>query len=627
MKKIVVIILFSLFHFSGNAQSKFSLLNEGHYYFELQDYFSAIYFYELALQKDSTIDEIWNPLAQSYRMTYQYSKAIRYYNKVLNLNQDHKYPNTLLFLGMLHKNISEYQKASELLHQFLDQHPSPSDYWYRKGLMELKGSELALNSKEDNQYTIRHLDNNINTAVSDFAPFVNTKGELYYSSMDQDDGLATEVYLGHRSRLKVSDNEEAFRPYYVFNDLDVHIANLSFNEEGTKAFFSKCKNRQNQLWCQVYSSHLVDGLWQEAQLMDQRFNPLNSQNTQPQWGLWQGQEGLFISSDRKGGLGLLDLWFIPFKGSPKHLGNGINTSGNEVSPFYHSYEQVLYFSSDFHPGYGGYDLFFSTWKNGGWSKVQNLNTPLNSAANDLYYVSRLDSPQLGYFSSNRIGSKSISFESCCNDIYAFHKTTKCSCIEKDSLEQAIRLQLPLSLYFHNDEPNPKSRDSTTTLGYDQTFPSYMDLKTLYVKQFSSVLAGRSKNQAEIQMGEFFDLTVSQGFDQLRLFAIQLENLLSLNAKVEIGIKGFTSPLNDSDYNYLLAKRRIMSVKNYLLRSNNSILKKYVENGTLIFVELPLGETQVNTEVSDNPNDRRNSVYSVKAARERRIEIQSITVEF
>jgi hypothetical protein len=111
-----------------------------------------------------------------------------------------------------------------------------------------------------------------------------------------------------------------------------------------------------------------------------------------------------------------------------------------------------------------------------------------------------------------------------------------------------------------------------------------------------------------------------------LFAEQLELAMELEVSLKVSIKGFTSPLNDTEYNKHLAKRRIASVKNFLNEYKNGLLKPYIEQGRLQLVELPFGETMVQTGVSDNPNDRRQSVYSISAARERRIEIQSISIE-
>jgi len=625
MKQSLFTYVFCLMTFFAQAQSKSALISEGNYYFEVKDYFSAIHFYELALEKDSMTSSLWYPLAESYQQTHQYQKALAYFQKVNALKQNN-YPNTLLNLGMLHKNIGDYEQASIYLKRFLDEHPHPSSFWYRKGLMELKGSELAKLMKDDDKLSVKHLGEEINSTVSDFAPFMDHQERLYFSSMDKDDGLANELYIGHRSKLMVAEKGEVARLFNTFNDFDFHIANLSFNPDGSVAYFTKCKNQNNAMQCYIYTSTFKDGLWETPVLMDERFNMANANNTHPQWAVWQGVEGLFISSNRRGGEGDFDIWFVPMKGNPQNLGTAINTAGKEVSPYYHSTEKVLYFSSDFHAGMGGFDIFQSPWQEG-WGLTTNVGKPLNSSANDLYYFSRLDSPLVGYFSSNRAGSQTLTYESCCNDLYAFKKTEECVCVKIDSIAQAMQLNLPLNLYFHNDEPNPNTRDSLTALSYTDAYHSYIGLKETYVRQFASVLAGSAKSQAERQMRSFFDQSVYQGLVQLKAFAQQLEEAMALGARIELRLQGFTSPLTDSDYNTLLAKRRISSVSNYLKMYNNGVLLPYLEEGQLSVVELPLGETQVNMEVSDNPNDRRNSVYSIKAARERRIEIQSISVEF
>ncbi len=125
------------------------------------------------------------------------------------------------------------------------------------------------------------------------------------------------------------------------------------------------------------------------------------------------------------------------------------------------------------------------------------------------------------------------------------------------------------------------------------------------------MSGRAINTTERQMSDFFEQTVYEGHEQLLQFAKQLERALSLEAKVEIKLKGYTSPLTASDYNNLLAKRRISSVENFLMQYNDGALLAYLQNGYLQISELPLGETQVSIGVSDNPKDRRNSVYSIK----------------
>ena len=47
---------------------------------------------------------------------------------------------------------------------------------------------------------------------------------------------------------------------------------------------------------------------------------------------------------------------------------------------------------------------------------------------------------------------------------------------------------------------------------------------------------------------------------------------------------------------------------------------FLNSGFLEIIELPFGESKATKKVSDNPNDKLNSIYSLDAILERRIEI-------
>ncbi|MDQ2771384.1 MAG: OmpA family protein [Bacteroidota bacterium] len=66
----------------------------------------------------------------------------------------------------------------------------------------------------------------------------------------------------------------------------------------------------------------------------------------------------------------------------------VNTIGNETTPFLAPDGRTLYFSSDTHPGYGGYDVFMTrrldeSWTR--WSEPLNLGPAVNSGQNDMYF--------------------------------------------------------------------------------------------------------------------------------------------------------------------------------------------------------------------------------------------------
>lgn len=84
---------------------------------------------------------------------------------------------------------------------------------------------------------------------------------------------------------------------------------------------------------------------------------------------------------------------------PINLGPEINTAGDEICPFM-SADSTLYFVSDYHEGYGGYDIFSTILSNKKWAKPQNVGQPINSPYDDLYYI-HIPKKKQGYFTSNR----------------------------------------------------------------------------------------------------------------------------------------------------------------------------------------------------------------------------------
>jgi outer membrane protein OmpA-like peptidoglycan-associated protein len=98
-------------------------------------------------------------------------------------------------------------------------------------------------------------------------------------------------------------------------------------------------------------------------------------------------------------------------GKPTNLGSKINTSGNEVFPTVHN--NMLYFSSDYHPGFGGLDVFYIPLD--GSAMAENAGLPMNSPKDDFGLCFEPDG-KTGYFTSNRNSANK-------DDIYFFTMET------------------------------------------------------------------------------------------------------------------------------------------------------------------------------------------------------------
>ncbi len=122
---------------------------------------------------------------------------------------------------------------------------------------------------------------------------------------------------------------------------------------------------------------------------------------------------LLMSVERTGGYGERDI-YVSFKkhgkwSRPKNIGNVVNTVNTENNMFIAADNRTLYFSSNGHYGYGGYDIFVTkrlddTWTN--WSEPKNLGEPFNSKKNEFNF-SIPASGDYAYFSSGSIQNSDI----------------------------------------------------------------------------------------------------------------------------------------------------------------------------------------------------------------------------
>jgi len=180
--------------------------------------------------------------------------------------------------------------------------------------------------------------------------------------------------------------------------------------------------------------------------------------------------------------------------------------------------------------------------------------------------------------------------------------------------------LPLPLYFDNDMPDRKSRKTVTNLNYIQTNVEYQSQEEEFKKQVSRGLTGEQKMQAEYEIEQFFDTNVSPAASTFISFTDHLLRYLQQGNVAEIIIKGYASPLAKDEYNLILTQRRISSIENHFSSYKGGVFRKFIQEGLLKVTEAPYGEQLSNSGVSDNPRDRKNSIYGVPASLERRVEI-------
>lgn len=629
--------------------------------FEKQDFYNAVYYYELVL-KSREKPAIYYRYGDACRLSHAYKKAEDAYKKVIDSDERIRFEKLDFYYALTLKHNGKYDEAAKFFEQF-SKNGVGDEYYQKKAVQELKSCELAkiMVENPDKYVSITRLGDNINTEFSDFGAHQFKDTGIIYSSLRFDRKQPKDEKPDANrliSRLQFAYDETAnAKDISSLNTLYEHSANSCISTDASTLYFTRCSgDNSDSVICKIYlSSLLANDKWSKPIELKgfQKYPSFNF--TQPNIATEDGVEWIYFVSDMPGGKGKNDIWRAKLVNDStainfENLGEPINTIDNEASPFFYSKKNRLYFASQWHFGLGGYDIFYADLKDGIYSEPVNPGLPLNSAANDFYWTINTND-SIGYFASNRSGSLAITEESCCNDIYKFTLSEK---LLKDSIPLPLdtmsivsvntpkdtnsiakveipellpelnvadlNKMLPIKLYFHNDEPDSNVTVSYTLKPYSEPYNYYISLQKTYSEEYTSQFSSQNKIEAEKKVNDFFENDVKSNFSKMNSFFDSLLVFLENGKKLEIQIRGFTSPRAYSSYNIALGNRRVMSLKNQILLHKSGAFLPYLQSGSLVVKELSFGETKVPSGVSDRYNDPRNSIYSVEASRERRVEI-------
>jgi outer membrane protein OmpA-like peptidoglycan-associated protein/tetratricopeptide (TPR) repeat protein len=332
------------------------------------------------ISKKDTASEIIYGLAQYYQYTEHYSKAINYYNRTLKFVEDDEEGTTLR--TRINQSISDCEYA--------EKNPAAARH---------------------KQIRIVNVGGGVNTIFPEYVPVVN-KDEtiMMFTSRrkdfpstktdEKDDGYFEDMFIARKKDGEFKD-AHPFSPTDkdvkdVTNTTKDHESVISISYSGNK-FYSYRKNK-------IYESDLQNNTWSAPKVLD---TSINADIYQNHISISSDGKTIYFSSERKGGEGGLDLYKAEKQADGKwaeavNLGNVINTKEDEGSPFISEDGKTLYFSSKGHKGFGGYDIFKTTYNGTTWSNPENMNLPFNSAGDDIYMTINATETH-GYLSSSRAG--------------------------------------------------------------------------------------------------------------------------------------------------------------------------------------------------------------------------------
>lgn len=384
-----------------------NLYKKGIKHYEKTAYSSAIENFEKYLTKADKADAKIK-LANSYRMVNDLPNAERWYAKIVQLPESE--PVNMFYYGKILMSLEKYEDAKVWLGKYLQ--AVPDDFVAE---MLLASCYTVKSFKKDTSlYSVKEIE----------MPEVETAfGQIPYQSgiMFTADKLTfkkNEKYnWTGRSYLNIyfSKKDERGRwlsPMELKGDINgqFHEGPACFTKDGNTVYFTRSnysgksirKNANNDSYLKIYRAELVGEKW--TNLLELPFNSDDFSCGHPT--LSSDEKTIYFISDRPGGFGGTDIYQSTFNGTdwskPLNLGATVNTSGNEMFPYMHS-DGTLYFSSEAHNNLGGLDVFMTTFDGTKWLQVENLNYPLNSPSDDFAYVVKNDN-KTGYLSSNRSGN-------------------------------------------------------------------------------------------------------------------------------------------------------------------------------------------------------------------------------
>ncbi len=359
----------------------------------------------------------------------------------------------------------------------------------------------------------------------------------------------------------------------------------------------------------IYMAKMADGKFFECYKLDKNVNITGFKSMHP-YITFDGTR-LYFSSNRPGGYGGLDIWYVNIDenghtSEPHNAGRSVNTTGDEISPFFHQMSSTLFFSSTGHPGMGGLDIFKSSYNvdDTTFAMAKNLGQPFNSSKDDAYMIMERTQTK-GYFSSDR--------EDCpdghCYDIYEFDNEPIEFSIAGTVFDANTNMPIPSALVTIKDvhgETEPLLL-ITDEKGYYFT-PLEPDkeyfFKAQKTKYFADAASYATKGKTETTHKTEFDFflnmipggdVVIEGIEydldkatlrpKSKEILDNIYNMHKLNENISIEINSHTDTRGSDVYNQKLSQARAQSCVDYLIskgiHKERLIPKGYGETKPLI----------------------------------------------
>ena len=407
---ITVFALVAVFGLTVNAQKNYK--KEADVAFSGGKYYKAIDMYKKAYTKASKNEvkaEILFQIAECYRGKNDGKQAAVWYNKSIKARFDN--PIAIYYVANIYKSEGKYEEAIVAFNKY--KAANPSDKRAEEGV---ESCELAKKWKDEPTRFVVNPMPLINSEDYDFSPvFADKKNmEIYFTSTrkgsaGEDVSDVTGMNFSDIYRTKVDKKGKWSEPVVLPGGVNSPASEGAscLNKKKNTMYFTICGvENKGVVGCGLFWSKKQGTKWSEPEII-----PITEDTfTVGHPAISLDDKVLVFASNMPGGQGGKDLWYITYNkkmkewSKPTNLGAEVNTAGDEMFPYIRQNGE-LYFASTGHKGMGGLDIFkAATTGTNQWGGVENLQSPMNSEANDFGIIFE-GAKERGFFTTDREGGK------------------------------------------------------------------------------------------------------------------------------------------------------------------------------------------------------------------------------
>jgi outer membrane protein OmpA-like peptidoglycan-associated protein/tetratricopeptide (TPR) repeat protein len=372
---------------------------------DVNQYKEAIPLLQQAISRDDRYIDAYLSLAGVFGQLKDYTQSVALYEKAAAMDAEYTGGYQLPYAINL-AGTGNFEKASQVVSTILQKpnlHPTTKKAAeYRQKSFQFAVDYAKSHPATGYVFTPQNLGDAVNSPELEYFPSMPIDGKLLVFTRRLG-GRNEDFFAAERGN---KGWEKAVRlPGQINTPQNEGAQNIS--QDGEWLVFTGCNRPDGQGNCDIYISYKTPEGWSPAFNLGNR---VNSDQWESQPCLSPDKRDLYFSSRRQDGLGGSDIYVAHLLSNgrwsePENLGPGINTAGDESTPFLHADNQTMFFASNGQPGYGGDDLFVvRKGPDGKWGNPENLGYPINTIDHEGALFIAADG-RTAFYSSDRGDSK------------------------------------------------------------------------------------------------------------------------------------------------------------------------------------------------------------------------------